>query len=77
MAKTFALVLMIAAMWIGMEIYTEGSEHAFGGAFSFLAIGNDMPEKASHHVSTPQRVGAKVDGIMRENEARYQEMLGE
>jgi len=77
MAKTFGMLLMLATMWIGMTIYNDGAEHAFGGAFSFLAVGRDMPENLSQRVSTPQRVGAKVDGIMRESEARYDDMLGE
>lgn len=77
MTKTIGMLLMIATMWIGMEIYTEGARHAFGGAFSFLAVGDTLPEKASRHVSTPKRIGEKVDGIMRENEDRYEDMVGE
>jgi hypothetical protein len=34
MAKAFGLVMMLVALYIGMEIYTKGMEHALGGALA-------------------------------------------
>ena len=36
MSKGFGLVLMLVSLYIGMTIYQEGLEHAFGGAFAPL-----------------------------------------
>ena len=34
MSKAFGLVLMLVSLYIGMTIYQEGLENAFGGAFA-------------------------------------------
>jgi len=34
MGKVFGWVAMLAALYIAMTLYTEGIEHAFGGAFA-------------------------------------------
>lgn len=31
MGKAFGLILIVAALYVGMTLYTEGSENAFGG----------------------------------------------
>jgi hypothetical protein len=62
---------------VGLEVYNEGPDHAFGGALSFLSTGNELPEKASHYVSKPKRVRAKVEEAMRESERRHQAMAGD
>lgn len=36
-AKIFGMVLILVALWIGITIYTEGSERAFGGIFAGLS----------------------------------------
>jgi hypothetical protein len=36
MGRIFGLVLFLAAIYVGMTIYTEGMENAFGGAFAPL-----------------------------------------
>ena len=36
MSKAFGLVLMLVSLYIGMTIYQEGLESAFGGAFAPL-----------------------------------------
>jgi hypothetical protein len=60
-----------------MEINTRGADNAFGGTFSFLNAGDDLPEKASAFVTTPRRMGAKVDAAIHEGAARYEDMLEE
>ena len=31
MGKIFGILLIVSAIWVGMTIYTEGTERAFGG----------------------------------------------
>ena len=37
MSKAFGLILMLAAMVVGMKIYSEGLEQAYGGIFAPIA----------------------------------------
>jgi len=34
MGKAFGLVMLLVSLYIGMTIYTQGLEHALGGAFA-------------------------------------------
>ena len=34
MGKAFGLIVMLTALYVGMTIYTEGVEHAYGGVFA-------------------------------------------
>jgi hypothetical protein len=34
MSKAFGLILMLAAMYVGMTLHAEGMEKAFGGVFA-------------------------------------------
>jgi hypothetical protein len=77
MGKIIALGLMVGAVWVAAEIYNEGADRAFGGAFSSSGSSDDLAEKAVHRVSTPKRVGKKVDAAMRESAARYERLAGE
>ena len=73
MTKLLAVIAMVAIIWAGMKIYTEGAEHAFGGAFSFLTWGDDLPDRATEAVSNAKRVGEAVDQRIREGAARYEQ----
>jgi hypothetical protein len=75
--KLIVMVMICGLIWVGMEVYSKGAHDAFGGTFSFLTTGDDMPEKASEYVSTPRRVGNLVDDRIREGAARYDDMLDE
>jgi hypothetical protein len=72
MGKVIALLLMVGVVWVGMEVYNEGPDRAFGGALAFMSAGDDLPERASKHVSTPKRVGARVDAHIQEGAKRYE-----
>ncbi|MDX1648403.1 MAG: hypothetical protein R3263_00990 [Myxococcota bacterium] len=37
MGKAFGILLIVVAVWVGMEVYTEGMHGAFGGRLAFLA----------------------------------------
>ena len=34
MSKVLGLMLMVGALYVGISLYTEGREHAFGGIFA-------------------------------------------
>ena len=72
MGKMFIMAMMLVLIWAGMKIHTEGARHAFGGAFSFLAWGDQLPEQASEAVSNAKRVGEAVDHRIKESAARYE-----
>ena len=37
MGKAFAILLLVVGIWVGLEVYMEGVEGAFGGRLAFLA----------------------------------------
>ncbi len=41
MGKVFGIGLMVGILYIALTLYTEGSEQAFGGAFSTFARTNE------------------------------------
>ena len=69
MTRIMGFVMMAALIWIGAEIYEKGPDDAFDGLFSFLSWGDDLPEKAVEHVSTPRRVAAEVQDVIDQGEA--------
>jgi len=77
MSKAFGILLIVAAAWVGMEFYTEGSRNAFGGAFASIFENEQAPAPDAPRLSTPQRAGAAVERAHREGEARYDRMLDE
>jgi hypothetical protein len=38
MGKAFGLALIVVGIYVGMELYTEGSQGAFGGALVDLGV---------------------------------------
>lgn len=75
MGKLLVLATMVGLIWVGTEIYDQGARNAFGGFFSFLAAGDDLPERASEYASTPQRVGELVDQRIQQGADRYRDRM--
>jgi hypothetical protein len=57
--KAFGLILMLISMYIGMTIYTEGIEAAFGGIFAPIESMNDADSPSALHL-TPAAQEADV-----------------
>jgi hypothetical protein len=38
MGKAFGLLLIVLGIWVGMELYTVGTQRAFGGVFVDLGL---------------------------------------
>jgi hypothetical protein len=68
MGRLAGILLICAGIWIGLEIYLEGTQNAFGGAFS---AGPGEPEPVRERRTTPQRAGDAVrNALAREAEQR-------
>ena len=75
MGKTIGLLLAVVAIWITVELYTQGASNAFGGRFS--AMLGDADAGQAPRGTTAQRVGAAVGRANQEHEARYDELMPE
>ena len=73
MGKTIGLLFAVVAIWITVEIYTQGASNAFGGRFASLLADGDAAPRGS----AAQRAGAAVERAQREHEQRYDELLPE
>ena len=59
MGKILGLAMLVTALWVGMEVYQEGVDGAFGGTFA--ALGNsDGDEAPRDGRSIPRRAGDKA-----------------
>jgi hypothetical protein len=48
MTKAFGLIMLLVALYIGMTIYTEGIENAYGGIFAPIAPSDRESPMATH-----------------------------
>jgi hypothetical protein len=73
MGKLLAIVLIVIAIWVGLTVYTEGTDQAFGGLFARSSGSStlDAPETRS----TPRRVGDAVQRAYDESEDRVDRAL--
>jgi hypothetical protein len=76
MAKIFGILLVVVGIWLGLEVYQNGMQGAFGGALA--SLGDSPDEQAVRDPrSLPQRAGAAAERAHAEAEARRNRMLGE
>jgi len=73
MGKVLRIGLILGLVWVGMEVYVEGVDGAFGGMLS----SRKEQEAASAYVSTPKRVGERVSRSMEQSEERTRRLLGD
>ena len=43
MGRIFGILLMGLGIWVGLEIYLEGTQNAFGGAFASHRTASEEP----------------------------------
>ena len=48
MTKAFGIIMMLIALYIGMTIYSEGIEQAYGGIFAPIASSEGDSPMATH-----------------------------
>ena len=58
MQKLIGIVLVVVGVWVGVSIYTEGIDHAFGGLFSRFSS-SPAPERDST-LKRIQKSGSKA-----------------
>jgi len=71
MAKVIGILLLVLGVWVGIEVYTNGTQQAFGGALAWLdgsssAASGDPAEQRS----TIRRIEDKVRADMKAGAAR-------
>lgn len=76
MAKIFGILLVVVGLWLGLEVYQNGIQGAFGGALASLD-GSADEQAVRDSRSVPQRAGDAVERAHAEAEARLHRMLGE
>jgi hypothetical protein len=72
MGKIFGILLMGLGIWVGLEIYLEGTQNAFGGAFASHQAAGDAPRDLR---STPQRAGDAVENSLAIEQERRERIM--
>ncbi len=60
MGKMFGILAIVLGVWIGLEVYTKGTNEAFGGLFAGLMEPVSDYEPSPDGRSPVQRIGDKV-----------------
>ena len=76
MGKIFGILLVVVGIWLGLEVYQNGMQGAFGGAMASLG-GSADEQTVGNPRSVPQRAGDAVERAHAEAEARFERMLDE
>ncbi len=76
MARVIGILFIVAGIWVGLEVYTEGVEGAFGGMFAgwtkpLSATDFDL-DYADEYRSNLKRVGDSVQQSLDEGMKRYE-----
>ena len=75
MAKLLAIVLMVIAIWVGVTVFTEGSDRAFGGLFAGSSDSSTL--EATEARSTRERAGDALQRAYDESEDRVDRAMRE
>jgi hypothetical protein len=76
MGKIVGLLLVVVGIWLGLEVYMNGMQGAFGGAVA--SLGGSAEEQATVTPRTvTQRAGAAVERAHAERQARFEQMIDE
>jgi hypothetical protein len=76
MPKIVGILLAVMAIWLGLEVYQNGIQGAFGGALARLDGSGDQ-QVVRDPRSLPQRAGDAVERAHAEAEARLNRLLGD
>jgi hypothetical protein len=74
MGKAIGLLIGVLAIWVAVEIYTQGPDNAFGGRFATVIGSGDGVAKRG---STAERVGAAVGRAREQERERYDQLMPE
>lgn len=76
MGKMIGILLVVVGIWLGLEVYQNGIQGAFGGALAGLR-GSADEQGLRDPRSVPQRAGAAVERAHAEAQERLNRMLDE
>jgi hypothetical protein len=76
MGKLFGIVVIVLAMWVGLEIYTQGVRGAFGGLLAGLDSSDEQTETADGGAPL-ENLRNKVNRDNDEGWARRERMMGD
>jgi hypothetical protein len=74
MAKLIGILLIVVGVWVGVEVYSQGLDGAFGGRLASRSAGGAEPIARR---STPQRAGDAVVDAHHEAADRRARLLAE
>jgi hypothetical protein len=75
MGKVFGILFVVVSIWVVMEVYSEGTNNAFGGAL--VSAGLVDAESGESGQSKIRRTGTKVNNAHAEADARRNRLLAE
>jgi hypothetical protein len=73
MGRILGILVIVIGVWVGVEVYNEGVDGAFGGALAFLSDDGD----GSGDLTTRMRVHDAVSSAHAEADARRERLLQE
>lgn len=58
MGRIFGLLMIVAGMYLGAEIYTKGIDHAFGGVLA--GLNDPLQSQTGGHPADQRTLGQRV-----------------
>jgi hypothetical protein len=68
MGKIFGILFIVVAIWVALEVFTEGVDGAFGGVFA----GGSPPAASAPGDVAPRRRPAAAEAAERNQKRAYQ-----
>ena len=75
MGKIIGLLLVVGVVWVMVEVYTEGTQNAFGGALATLSGAAGEDRGASHSAAMRERTRETVERAHAEAARRREALL--
>jgi hypothetical protein len=74
-ARAFGILAIVIAVWVGLTVYLEGVDHAFGGAFGFFASKPAGAPDEDEHAPVTDRAAHAFQRAWDKSERRVEEAL--
>jgi len=77
--KIFGILAVVLGIWVAMEVFNKGVDHAFGGIFASeeIAAGNGNGNGNGQPRSVSRRSGDSVEDAHTDAARRRERLLGE
>ena len=74
MGKMFGILMVMAAVWVGMTVYSQGVDQAYGGLFAGNG-GREQVAQSQRRGPVTERVRVKVSGQFQDHESAMNRRL--